>query len=121
MVKKVPGWVEVMVRACLEAMGEFEEDEGSGSGLDAWLAEDVGLLFVLMKLICYIFIQPSSNSNSSDTESPPTLYEQSLDRLACAMGGKVLLPPAFQVGFNHLHNNSCTVHLQYLCSIFPRC
>lgn len=41
MVKKVPGWVEIMVRACLEAMGEFEEDEGTGSGLDAWLAEDV--------------------------------------------------------------------------------
>lgn len=79
MVKKVPGWVEIMVRACLEAMGEFEEDEGTGSGLDAWLAED-----------------PSNNSSSSDTESPPTLYEQSLDRLACAMGGRVVLPPAFQ-------------------------
>jgi len=43
MVKKVSGWVEIMVRACLEAMGEFEEEEGSGSGLDAWLAEDVSM------------------------------------------------------------------------------
>jgi hypothetical protein len=41
MVKKVPGWVEIMVRACLEAMGEFDEEEGSGSGLEAWLADDV--------------------------------------------------------------------------------
>jgi importin-5 len=41
MVRKVPGWVEIMVRACLEAMGEFEEDEGAGSSLDAWLTEDV--------------------------------------------------------------------------------
>ena len=59
MMKKVPGWVEVMVRACLEAMGEFEEDEGSGSGLDAWLVEDVGILhytFILMKFICRMFI-----------------------------------------------------------------
>jgi importin-5 len=44
MVKKLPGWIEIMVRACLEAMGEFEEDEGSGSGLEAWLADDVNVL-----------------------------------------------------------------------------
>lgn len=24
------------------------------------------------------------------------MYEQSIDRLACALGGKVVLPPAFQ-------------------------
>jgi hypothetical protein len=30
-------------------------------------------------------------------DSPPALYEQSLDRIACAMGGKAVLPPAFQV------------------------
>jgi importin-5 len=48
MVKKVPGWVEIMVRVCLEAMGEFEEDEGSGSGLEAWLADDVSIL-----LLCF--------------------------------------------------------------------
>jgi hypothetical protein len=27
------------------------------------------------------------------------MYEQSVDRLACALGGKVVLPPAFQVSF----------------------
>lgn len=44
MLKKVPGWVEIMVHACLEAMGEFKEDEGSGSGLEAWLVDDVSIL-----------------------------------------------------------------------------
>ncbi|KAF8232024.1 hypothetical protein L208DRAFT_1459017 [Tricholoma matsutake] len=73
MLKKVPGWVEIMVHACLEAMGEFKEDEGSGSGLEAWLVDDA-----------------SNNSSSSDTESPPALYEQLLDRLACTMGGKYI-------------------------------
>ncbi|PPQ74728.1 hypothetical protein CVT26_005110 [Gymnopilus dilepis] len=79
MVRKVPGWVEVMVRACLEGMGELDEDEGAGPGLEAWLNED-----------------PSSNSSSAEMEAPPALYEHSLDRLACAMGGRSVLPPAFQ-------------------------
>ncbi|TFK34400.1 ARM repeat-containing protein [Crucibulum laeve] len=74
MVRKVPGWVEAVVRACLEGMGEVDEDD-----LEGWLKED-----------------PSANSSSSDTESAPALYEQSLDRLACAMGGRSVLPPAFQ-------------------------
>jgi hypothetical protein len=59
MVKKVPGWVVIMVRACLEAMGEFEEDEGSGSGLEAWLADDVFFFccaLILMMLINFMFI-----------------------------------------------------------------
>jgi hypothetical protein len=29
-------------------------------------------------------------------ETYPHVYEQSLDRLACALGGKHVLPPAFQ-------------------------
>jgi hypothetical protein len=37
-----------MVRVCLEAMGEFEEDEGSGSGLEARLADDVSII-----LLCF--------------------------------------------------------------------
>ncbi|KAF9472591.1 ARM repeat-containing protein [Pholiota conissans] len=77
MVRKVPGWTEVVVRACLEGMGELDEDETLG--LEGWLNED-----------------PSTSSSSADTDSPPALYEQSLDRLACAMGGKSILPPAFQ-------------------------
>ncbi|TFK20034.1 ARM repeat-containing protein [Coprinopsis marcescibilis] len=71
MVKKVNGWVEIIVRACLEGMGEFDEDES----VDVWLKED-----------------PSA---ASDAESIPAIYEQSLDRLACALGGRAVLPPAF--------------------------
>ncbi|KAJ7108609.1 armadillo-type protein [Mycena epipterygia] len=74
MVKRVDGWVGVMVRACLEGMGEFEE----GDGLDGWLEED-----------------PSANS-AAEAEAAPAMYEQSLDRLACAVGGRAVLPPAFQ-------------------------
>lgn len=32
-----------------------------------------------------------------ETDSTPALYEQAIDRLACAMGGRSILPPAFQV------------------------
>ncbi|KAJ7906329.1 armadillo-type protein [Mycena leptocephala] len=74
MVKRVDGWVGIMVRACLEGMGEFEE----GDGLEGWLDED-----------------PSTNS-AAEAESAPAMYEQSLDRLACAVGGRAVLPPAFQ-------------------------
>jgi len=34
-VKKVAGRVVIMVSACLEEMGEFEEDEGARRSLDA--------------------------------------------------------------------------------------
>ncbi|KAF9554626.1 ARM repeat-containing protein [Agrocybe pediades] len=76
MVKKVNGWTEVIVRACLEGMGELEDED---EGLEGWLKED-----------------PSMVSSSAETDAPPALYEQSLDRLACAMGGRAILPPAFQ-------------------------
>ncbi|PPQ86212.1 hypothetical protein CVT25_006892 [Psilocybe cyanescens] len=80
MVRKVAGWTEVIVRACLEGMGELELDEGEGGeGLGEWVRED-----------------PSMSSSSAETDAPPALYEQSLDRLACAMGGRSILPPAFQ-------------------------
>ncbi|KAJ7512803.1 armadillo-type protein [Mycena galericulata] len=74
MVKRIDGWVGIMVRACLEGMGEFDE----GDGLAGWLEED-----------------PSTNS-AAEAESAPAMYEQSLDRLACAVGGRAVLPPAFQ-------------------------
>ncbi|KAG6856072.1 hypothetical protein H0H87_007683 [Tephrocybe sp. NHM501043] len=79
MVKRVAGWTETVVKACLEAMGEMDEDEEEtdGDGDSGWRGED-----------------PSSSS--SDTDSPPALYEQSLDRLACALGGRAVLPSAFQ-------------------------
>ncbi|KAN0081729.1 Armadillo-type fold [Tylopilus felleus] len=71
MVKRVEGWTPGIVRACLEGMGELPED-----GLEAWLEADP--------------------SEESPDDSYPQVYEQSLDRLACALGGKEVLPPAFQ-------------------------
>ena len=49
MVRKVPGWTEVIVRACLEGMGELDEDETNG--LEEWLREDV-IFFFSFLLIC---------------------------------------------------------------------
>ncbi|KAF6742393.1 hypothetical protein DFP72DRAFT_184561 [Ephemerocybe angulata] len=54
-------------------MSELEED----MDLEVWLNEDP--------------------STGSDSESNPALYEQSLDRLACVLRGRSVLPPAFQV------------------------
>ena len=45
MVRKVPGWTDIIVRACLEGMGEFDEDETEMSGLEIWLREDVSIFF----------------------------------------------------------------------------
>ena len=46
-------------------------------------------------------LQPSlSSSSSSKSGSPPVLYEQSLDRLVCALGGRSVLPLEFQVRFS---------------------
>ena len=51
MVRKVPGWTDIIVRACLEGMGEFDEDETEMSGLENWLREDVSNFF-LIRYIC---------------------------------------------------------------------
>ncbi|KAK7023689.1 importin subunit beta-3 [Paramarasmius palmivorus] len=74
-------WVGMVVRACLEGMSEIDEDSPYGveGGLERWLNDD-----------------PHSSTSASENESPPALYEQSLDRMAFAMGGKAVLPPAFQ-------------------------
>ncbi|KAG0701167.1 ARM repeat-containing protein [Suillus ampliporus] len=69
--KRSEGWTLAMVRASLEGMGELPEDT-----LDAWLDAD-----------------PSEDAQD---ENYPHVYEQSLDRVACALGGKAVLPPAFQ-------------------------
>ena len=50
MVRKVPGWTDIIVRACLEGMGEFDEDETEMSGLEIWLREDVSFFFVSLHL-----------------------------------------------------------------------
>lgn len=71
MVKRVSGWVPVIVRGCLEGMGELPDDS-----LDVWLDAD------------------PDDDPTDDTY--PHIYEHSLDRLAIALGGKAVLPPAFQ-------------------------
>lgn len=47
MVRKVPGWVEVVVQVCLEAKGKFGDGEGEDGGetLKAWLSDDVSDFF----------------------------------------------------------------------------
>ncbi|TFY78196.1 hypothetical protein EWM64_g5813 [Hericium alpestre] len=71
MVRRVDGWVNMIVRGCLGGMGELRDDE-----LEAWLDAD------------------PAEDPTDDTY--PRVYEQSLDRIACAIGGKAVLPPAFQ-------------------------
>ncbi|KAH9833385.1 ARM repeat-containing protein [Rhodofomes roseus] len=71
MVRRVDGWTAVVVRGCLEGMGEIPEDE-----TEVWLEADPG------------------EDPTDDTY--PHVYEQSVDRLACALGGKAVLPSAFQ-------------------------
>ncbi|KAJ8091013.1 importin subunit beta-3 [Marasmius tenuissimus] len=75
-------WVGVVVRGCLEGMSEIDEDSpyGVDGGLERWLADDPA----------------SSSTATTENESAPALYEQSLDRMAYAMGGRSVLPPAFQ-------------------------
>ncbi|KAG6834851.1 hypothetical protein H0H93_006907, partial [Arthromyces matolae] len=101
LVRRVQGWVEVLVRACLEGMGEIEDEdqEGEGEGNDEDGGGDEGEGERGDELDSNLpppFQQPTSNSSSTETDSPPALYEQSLDRLAVALGGRYVLPPAFQ-------------------------
>ncbi|KAH9996969.1 ARM repeat-containing protein [Russula compacta] len=71
MVRRVDGWVSAIVRGCLGGMGELRDDE-----LSTWLDAD------------------PADDPTDDTY--PHVYEQALDRLACAVGGKAVLPAAFQ-------------------------
>ncbi|PIL26735.1 hypothetical protein GSI_11149 [Ganoderma sinense ZZ0214-1] len=70
MLKNVEGWVNIVVRGCLEGMGEIPEDD-----TEAWLDAD------------------PAEDPTDDTY--PHTYEHSLDRVACALGGAAVLPPAF--------------------------
>ncbi|KAG1888483.1 armadillo-type protein, partial [Suillus fuscotomentosus] len=69
--KHSQGWTVAMVRASLEGMGELPEDT-----LDSWLKAD-----------------PSEDAQD---ENYPHVFEQSLNRVACALGGKAALPLVFQ-------------------------
>ncbi|KAI0032084.1 ARM repeat-containing protein [Vararia minispora EC-137] len=71
MVRGVEGWISVLVRGCLDGMGQLRDDE-----LATWLDAD------------------STEDPTDDTY--PHLYEQALDRVACTLGGEVILPVAFQ-------------------------
>ena len=90
MARKVSGWTEIIVRAYLEGMGEFDDEETSG--LEAWLKEEVSYIFssFFSKLVP---TKPPVASGSSETDYAPSLYEQSLDKLACAAGERAILPP----------------------------
>ncbi|KAI8978352.1 ARM repeat-containing protein [Trametes punicea] len=70
MLRGVEGWVNIVVRGCLEGMGEISEDD-----TEAWLDAD------------------PAEDPTDDTY--PHTYEHSLDRIACALGGHAVLPPAF--------------------------
>ncbi|KAI0821251.1 ARM repeat-containing protein [Irpex lacteus] len=71
MVRRVDGWTAAVVRGCLEGMGELSEDD-----MDVWLEAD-----------------PAEDPTDDDY---PHVYEQALDRISIALGGKAVLPPAFQ-------------------------
>ncbi|KAI6101042.1 armadillo-type protein [Pisolithus croceorrhizus] len=71
LVRGIEGWTPAIVRACLEGMAELPED-----GLEIWLETD-----------------PCDDATD---ENYPYVYDQALDRLASALGGKEILPPAFQ-------------------------
>jgi hypothetical protein len=63
--------------------------------MDVWARVWCGLLSIRQ-----FRLQPSLNSTLSESDSPPVLYEQSLDRLVCALGGRSVLPLVFQVRFS---------------------
>ena len=50
MVRKVSGWTEITMRACLEGMGKIDEEETSG--LEGWLKEDVRYFFDSLIYFC---------------------------------------------------------------------
>ncbi|KAL1730373.1 armadillo-type protein [Schizophyllum commune] len=75
-------WVAILVRACLEGMAELSDDD-----TEHWLQEDVSAVTKAN------LFQPSQSSSDDDDVQ---VYEQSLDRLACAIGGRAVLPVAFQ-------------------------
>ncbi|EKM53787.1 uncharacterized protein PHACADRAFT_260306 [Phanerochaete carnosa HHB-10118-sp] len=71
MVRRVDGWTAAVVRGCLEGMGEIPEDD-----MEIWLEAE------------------PADDPTDDTY--PHVYEQALDRVAIALSGKAVLPPAFQ-------------------------
>lgn len=73
LVRRVDGWLIAIVRACLEGVAELPDDEET---IQAWLDAD-----------------PADDPTDSQY---PHVFEQALDRLACAFAGKPILALAFQ-------------------------
>ena len=48
MVKQASGWTDVIVRACLEGMGELDDETGA---LEGWLREDVSFVSLVLRLV----------------------------------------------------------------------
>ena len=96
MVRRVDGWVSAIVRGCLGGMGELRDDE-----LSTWLDADVRgysipqtyIPLCLRIALTFLLSQPADDPTD---DMYPHVYEQALDRLACAVGGKAVLPAAFQ-------------------------
>jgi hypothetical protein len=89
-VRRVDGWVSAIVRGCLGGMGELRDDE-----LSTWLDADVRHLSKHSSLFTIDPFSPQPADDPTD-DTYPHVYEQALDRLACAVGGKAVLPAAFQ-------------------------
>ena len=70
-------------------MAELSDDD-----TEHWLQEDVSTVTIAtLPHLMNISTQPSQSSSDDDDVQ---VYEQSLDRLACAIGGRAVLPVAFQ-------------------------
>ena len=87
MVRRVDGWTAAVVHGCLEGMGEIPEED-----MEIWLEADVRSTATHFDSFSPA-LQPAEDPTD---ETYPHVYEQALDRIAIALGGKAVLPPAFQ-------------------------
>ncbi|KAF8333461.1 armadillo-type protein [Cantharellus anzutake] len=74
MVKTCNGWVNGVVRCCLEGMAEIRDDGGEAT---------------------VRWSETEEPAEDDDDYGYQHVFEEALDRLACAVGGKALLPVAF--------------------------
>lgn len=97
------GVVDAIVWCCVEGMGEFKKEEGTGRYLEEWLAADVRIdNLSALQMLTFENIQPSYNS---DDETPPAVFECALARVTISVGGAIVIPSASQV----LHYVRCLV------------
>ncbi|KAI0691537.1 hypothetical protein C8Q76DRAFT_862075 [Earliella scabrosa] len=89
MLKGVERWVNIIVRGCLEGMGEIPEDDTK-----TWLDAHVDLTF-LRHSPAFALLTTSQPANDPKDDSYPHTYEHSLDRVACALASQAILTPPF--------------------------